>query len=339
MKKTVLLLSLIVTVGVNMKANNHTNGSKPGILQIDHYGAFSGDQIVDFLNGNNAAEFEKKATIKLATYRVMVENFVKGSLGEASIASTIDNSTIKAIPAGTKVRTARNDGTWITRDAYPGEKGFNHTPTGINWISFSCMNLTDVQLGTPVKPAPPAVAPADATGVNQITNVTTGKGEMTAMEYLGAASIAEAKLLAAQQSGVAIFKDGAYFAKGLCNGCGSSGSVTTYREVVTSGVTTAGITTPSNINVTNRYKPNVLDYFNTAANVSNAINRWFPQDVNVNMRGLVNVVGTGGGVQQNNIGPYSGGVDLGSQGQLPNNVFVNQASPGLQAPATYPNGW
>jgi len=89
-----------------------------------------------------------------------------------------------------------------------------------------------------------------------------------------------------------------------------------YREV-------AAQSTASTI--TTKYKPNVLDYLNTAANLSNAVNRWFPQDVNLNVRGLVNVVGVGGGgVIAPVVGPYSSGVTGNSDnGQLTDGVFVN----------------
>ena len=125
---------------------------KTGVLQKDHYGAFTGNDYESFMAGKNAAKFEAKSNIPLKDYLVLVENFVKNTLKEPSIEAAMQNSTVKDFPAGVKVQThgiGGGDIKWFKRDAYDGEKGFYHTATGIYWLSFSCANLTAFRAVTP----------------------------------------------------------------------------------------------------------------------------------------------------------------------------------------------
>lgn len=119
--------------------------TKPGILKMDKYGAFTGDEWVTILLGGNKAAFEEKATITFPAFATLFEAFVKDSLKEQGVEAALDNSIVKPFPAGTKIRTQRNDGSWITRDVYPGEEGLYHVPTGIYWLSFKCGNLCSIK--------------------------------------------------------------------------------------------------------------------------------------------------------------------------------------------------
>ncbi len=144
-----------------------TNGqTKSGILKKDYYGSFSGDDWEDFLAGRRAADFEKKSNVKLDDYlKKQVTPFVTTKLNESSIASAVANSTVVAFPEDADVYTTTTDGTWITRKAYPGEKGFFHTASGLYWISFSCGNLTAFGPG----PKKTAVQSASFTGTVPVT--------------------------------------------------------------------------------------------------------------------------------------------------------------------------
>lgn len=335
MKRIVLLLSFIVAIGVN-----NTNAQKPGILKIDNYGDFTGDDWVDFLGGKRVLDFEKKSTIKLADYRVMVESFVKTELKEASIASAIDNSTVKPIPAGTKVYTCRNDGTWITRDAYAGEKGFNHTPTGKNWLSFSCGNLTDVPIGAPTpKLEPKKEEPGSMTQILLAAN--SKKEDMSALEFYLAYSKGQQDYSTIQNNTMGLFKQ----MKDMgCGGCGTSSSAMIVREVAAPAPVMYAAPAAQSVSqqyITTRYKPNAVDWINTAANVSNAVNRWFPQKLNVNVNGVVGIIGSiGGNGQQYAPGPYSSGIDLGNQAQLGSNgTFVDPSVAVAAANGVHSNGW
>lgn len=139
MKKVLIfVMSLALLVSVNTKAQ-----TKSGILKKDAYGAFNGDDWEDILSGNRSEDFEKKSNVKLSDYlQNQVLPFVKDQLKEPSIASAVANSTVVSFPEGADVYTATANGTWIHRTAYPGEKGFFHTSTGLYWLSFSCGNLT-----------------------------------------------------------------------------------------------------------------------------------------------------------------------------------------------------
>lgn len=151
MKKITVLFLLATMFVINTKAQ-----TKSGILKKDHYGSFTGDDWEDFLAGRRAADFEKKSNVKLQSYLDnQVAPFVKDQLKEPTIASAVANSTVVSFPADADVYTVTTDGTWITRKAYPGEKGFFHTATGMYWISFSCGNLTAFGPG-PTKPEVPA---------------------------------------------------------------------------------------------------------------------------------------------------------------------------------------
>lgn len=159
MKKIVLLLMATLMFAF------HTNAQKSGILKKDNYFAFTGDQWEEFLAGKNSGEFEKKANVKLADYLKVVETFVKDKLGEASIASAVANSIVVNFPAGTDIYTMTEDGSWITRKSYPGEKGFQHSG-GLCWLSFACGNLCN----TDFNKTKPGYTPPGNTGtlVNNI---------------------------------------------------------------------------------------------------------------------------------------------------------------------------
>ncbi len=160
MKKIVLLLMVVLTTYIT---NSQT---KSGILKKDYYGSFSGDDWEDFLAGRRAADFEKKSNVKLDDYlKKQVTPFVTTKLNESSIASAVANSTVVAFPEDADVYTTTTDGTWITRKAYPGEKGFFHTASGLYWISFSCGNLTAFGPG----PKKSAIQPASFTGAGSVT--------------------------------------------------------------------------------------------------------------------------------------------------------------------------
>lgn len=170
-----MLVTALVTLSINTKSQ-----SKSGILQKDHYGTFNGNDWEDFLAGRRAAEFEKKANVKLDDYlKKMVTPFVKEQLKEEAIASAVANSTVVIFPEGVDVYTSDTQGNWITRKAYPGEKGFFHTPTGLYWLSFSCGNLTAFgnkkpqDMMTYNKPNPQSTPPANNGGGN-VNNVTVG---------------------------------------------------------------------------------------------------------------------------------------------------------------------
>lgn len=151
MKKVLLLMITFTVIFNNAKAQ------KSGILKKDFYGTFSADKWEEFLAGKNAGEFDPKANVTLATYLEKgVSPFVLKRLGEASIASAVANSTVVELSAGTDVLTVNTAGEWITRKAYPGEKGFMHTTTGIFWISFSCGNLCNIAFSKPATPTAPA---------------------------------------------------------------------------------------------------------------------------------------------------------------------------------------
>jgi hypothetical protein len=123
MKKSIVLL-LMATFGLAYITNGQT---KSGILKKDHYGSFSGDDWEDFLAGRRAADFEKKSNVKLDDYlKNQVTPFVTSKLSESSIKSAVANSTVVAFPEDADVYTTTTDGTWMTRKAYPGEKGFFH---------------------------------------------------------------------------------------------------------------------------------------------------------------------------------------------------------------------
>ncbi len=120
----------------------NAEAQKAGILQIDHYGIFTGAQWESFLNRENAAEFEKYSNVKLFEYLdKFVTPYVKTELKETSIASAMDNSTKEQFPAGAEVQTMNAAGEWKKRTVRPGESGFFHHPTGTYWLSFSCGNL------------------------------------------------------------------------------------------------------------------------------------------------------------------------------------------------------
>ncbi len=150
MKKTIVLSLMVTffTVTFNMKAN----AQKAGILQISHYGLFTGAQWEGFLNRENAVEFEKYSNIKLFEFLDnFVTPYVKDQLKEASIASAMDNSTMEQFPAGADVLTMNSEGEWKKRTVRPGESGFFHHPTGIYWLSFSCGNLMSFGPGPKIK--------------------------------------------------------------------------------------------------------------------------------------------------------------------------------------------
>ncbi len=153
MKKMFITLLFAATF-FNVKAQ-----SKSGILQKDYYGKFTANQWEGFLAGNDAKAFEEKATVKLKTYLVDVNDFVKKQLNEKDIAGAMDNSIKKAFPADADVYTSRADGSWITRKTYPGEEGFYHVPTGTYWLSFECGNLCNFKVK--------AVDPGSLTGNNR----------------------------------------------------------------------------------------------------------------------------------------------------------------------------
>jgi hypothetical protein len=132
-----------------------TEAQKSGILQKDHYGAFTGNDWEDFLANKRAADFEKKSNVTLASYLEVLGRFTKEHLKEGSISSTVMNSTVVSFPEGSDVYTADADGNWKTRSAYPGEKGFMHTKTKICWLSFSCGNLVKTIFGNPAPPVQP----------------------------------------------------------------------------------------------------------------------------------------------------------------------------------------
>lgn len=167
MKKIVLLLIAVFTLAIYTKAQG-----KSGILKKDYYGSFSGDDWEDFLAGRRSSDFEKKSNVKLDDYlKKMVTPFVKTELKEPTISSAVANSTVVDFPKDADVYTTTTDGTWITRKAYPGEKGFFHTQTGIYWLSFSCGNLTAFKTG----PAP--VKKSDVAYIEPVLEKTTGSGQ------------------------------------------------------------------------------------------------------------------------------------------------------------------
>lgn len=333
MKRIVLLLSLVTLISVNMSANSSLNAGKSGILKKQYYGTFTADDFEDFYAGKRAKDFEAKANVTLPQYLQMLDGLVKGRLKEPNIAAAMQNSTVKAFPAGSQVLTSDSEGNWFYRLAYADETGFYHEPTGTMWVSFSCANPTDVSLGTPVKPTPPPVTPpTPPTPGNNNQNVYNNNSAQ--WDYLS---------YRLGQADMAAIEDREWAKAKNCNSCGTSSSmsVMTVREVAAPApVVYAAQQQSSSQYITTRYKPNVLDYFNTAANVSNAVNRWFPQNINVNVRGAVGVIGALGNGGQQNGQAYSAGVDLGSQGQLPDNgTFVNQANPGQLGNPIHSNGW
>lgn len=149
MKVLLLMVSLIVSTFI-------TKAQKSGILQKDHYGAFTGNDWEDFLAGKRASDFEKKSNVTLKNYLQNVHQFVTQELKEPTIASAVMNSTVVAFPEGSDVYTADADGNWKTRKAYPGEKGYLHTQTKMCWLSFSCGNLVASQLFGAPSPSTPS---------------------------------------------------------------------------------------------------------------------------------------------------------------------------------------
>lgn len=147
MKQKMVLFITVTLLAFTFNTNAQT---KSGIFKKDYYGTRTADQWEEYLSGNNSNDFNKIANVELKTYLEKgVGPYVAKKLGEPSIASAVANSTVVSIPEGTDVLTVNTAGEWITRKAYPGEKGFMHTSTGIFWLSFQCGNLVDIVLGKP----------------------------------------------------------------------------------------------------------------------------------------------------------------------------------------------
>lgn len=212
---------------------HHTKAqTKSGILKKDYYGTFNGDDWEDFLAGRRADDFEKKSNVTLKDYlQTSVSKFVKEELKEASIASAVANSTVQPFPADATVVTQNTAGEWIKRNAYPGERGYFHTPTGMYWLSFSCGNLTAFGPG-PVSgtkksdmaytpPVPASNPNPNPNGINISINGNQGKGGADMIDYsdysLGRNDTKE------NYRDAFNFFVGAQNAKD-CNPCGSSGS-------------------------------------------------------------------------------------------------------------------
>lgn len=156
----------------------HTKAQKSGILKKDYYGAFNGDDWEDFMAGKRAEDFNKKSNVSLSDYlSTSVKRFVTEELKETSIASAVANSTVQSFPTDATVVTQNTAGEWIKRNAYPGERGYFHTPTGMYWLSFSCGNLTAFGPGPAVTKKsdmayiPPTLAPTtNSAGTNVTIN-------------------------------------------------------------------------------------------------------------------------------------------------------------------------
>lgn len=208
---------------------------------------------------------------------------------------------------------------WFTR---PNGQKIAITKLGEN-LCFNALSPGQLTKSDPSTPPPP---PPPAPGTNTITQtVNTGKGEMTAMEYLGAAFISQNQQLGNMQAGINMFKDGAYFAKslGCCNGGGSG----------MSGMS-AGFSMPAQPSVMylaqeptfgqtwfGQYSAHTL-----AEITAGGVNRLLYGNGN-------NVVYTTGSNNWVNpgvtSGPWAGGTTLTSQGPLPDNRFLNVANPGI----------
>jgi hypothetical protein len=273
MKKiTVLLFMALVAI--------HTNAQKSGTLQINHYGAFTGAQWEGFLNRENAAEFEKYSNIKLSDFLdKQVTPYVKDQLKETSIASAMDNSTMEEFPAAADVMTMNNAGEWKKRTVRPGESGFFHHPTGTYWLSFSCGNLMVFGPG-PKKPAP-SVAPMATPAALATTRSAEGSSGTTNNFNLASQinSNNEQLLLGMKLRENHLLVDALIFkdiqdSKQCCGG--STGSKVQTISYAQPSMVTYAQAAPiqqqaQNSNIYVRNKPNVLDYINTAANVTSTV--------------------------------------------------------------------
>lgn len=157
MKKIFFFATMILIV---LQGFTNPNPSlKSGVLQKDHYGAFTGNQWEEFFLGLNADVFNAKANITLSEYKAQVESYVQSRF-KKTLPQMMDESEVYDFPDGVTVRTARLNGEFINRAKYGGEKGYYHTPTGTYWLSFKCGNICDFTAGAiPVTPNPPAVTP------------------------------------------------------------------------------------------------------------------------------------------------------------------------------------
>lgn len=272
MKKIALLFTVLICTHNITEAQ-----TKSGILKKDYYNFFSGDDWEDFLAGRRADDFEKKSNVKLDDYlKNQVTPFVKGELKEASIASAVANSTVVDFPKDADVYTTTTDGTWITRKAYPGEKGFFHTATGIYWLSFSCGNLTAFRSGpAPVKKADiayvePKTEKTESSGPNNNNNniLLSSQGVDWNTGY-GIYSMGRNDRTAAFSEDALMFMAIQKSATSNCNTCPSNSSTATvtyaqpamYYAAPATQVATAPAS--SNQNVTVRNKANGLDIANT----------------------------------------------------------------------------
>lgn len=293
MKKIVLLLLTTITLVSYTKSQ-----TKSGVLKKDNYGSFTGDDYESFLQGKDAAKFEAKSNISLKSYLNIVQNFATATLKESSIESAVQNSTVQPFPADADVYTHGITSTgqmvWMTRKAYPGERGFFHTTTGLYWLSFSCGNLTAFGPGpttTGTTPAPyvgpnlkPATPATTAGGPNANTNFNSNVFSNDVSWNVGYGIYSQGRndrttdfsqdammFMAIQKAGGS-----------NCNTCPTTGGTTMAAATVSyaqpvmyaqpaMAATYAQPAQPNNgnLNVTVRNKPNALDYINTAFNGAN----------------------------------------------------------------------
>jgi hypothetical protein len=308
MKKIALLCMIALVTSIF----NDAKAQKSGILQKDYYDAFSGDQWEDFMAGRNAADFEKKSNVNLSDFlTIMVLPFVKEVLNESTIASAVANSTVVDFPAGSDVYTSDTKMNWFTRKAYPGERGYRHTATGICWLSFSCGNLCKTFLNKPVTTGaqtvaytPPANTGTGTTAGNTNNNYNVGgSGSQTNDQLLLGMKIRENDMLV----DALIFKDiqkstpsASTVVSANCNPCSSYGytsSANIYANpsggsiAAQPGVGTNMYASNSgtlNINETIKYKRDFLDYVqgfrNLAAGARDVKETIWGVDVNINNR-------------------------------------------------------
>jgi hypothetical protein len=275
MKKSIVLL-LMATFGLAYITNGQT---KSGILKKDHYGSFSGDDWEDFLAGRRAADFEKKSNVKLDDYlKNQVTPFVTSKLSESSIKSAVANSTVVAFPEDADVYTTTTDGTWMTRKAYPGEKGFFHTPSGLYWISFSCGNLTAFGPGpkktvvqpaalTTVVPVTPASSNPNGININVNANPNANQTSLTYREGIGVFAEGAAFYAMVQNNTVALLK------QNPLGCCGDKQTTVVPASITTTPMYLAASPVPAltsgNLDVTVRNKANGWEIANTILNGGN----------------------------------------------------------------------
>jgi hypothetical protein len=278
MKKITVLLLMATTFAYITNAQT----AKSGILQKDFYGSFSGNDWEDFLAGNRAADFEKKSNIKLATYlSKQVLPFVTSELKESSIASAVANSTVVDFPAGVQVQTSDAAGNWITRNVYPNERGFLHTQTGICWLSFQCGNLVSNKFNEKTTSSNGTYAstkstttPKAAEGLSVTVNTISKEGsELSWNTGYAVYSMGRNDRQTDFLVDATLYKN-IQDAKQCC-GVSTSSQVQTISYAQPSMVTYAQAAPvqqqAQNSNIYVRNRPNVLDYINTAANVTSTV--------------------------------------------------------------------